>query len=212
MNVLIINQYAENKGDRAVLFALVSELLRHTSNITVSTSNPKLWDGYEFYAQNNVRFVPWGWDYNIGCGNLKRKLNIIKKYTYTINRELFLLKGLSSRWTSRLLANPLFAQALNEAELIVSTGGHHVTTILARDAISSQIFDLSFAARMKKNFILWSQTIGPFNFHNDRNYRFVTKIIKQAERIYIRDNHSFSLVNDIVPTISLSMCSFCNQI
>lgn len=197
-NIMIVNQYAANKGDRAVLFALVSELLKHTKNITVSTSDPELWKGYDYYEDNHICFVPWGWDYKTENNSMKRFLQSIKKYTYTINRELFLRAEPIFRWIVPFISNRLFSQALDTADIVISTGGHHVTTILARDAISTQMFDLSQAIWRNKPLILWSQTIGPLDFHNERNRLFVSKILKRMNRAFIRDKESFVLVKDIV--------------
>lgn len=203
-NILIVNQYAANKGDRAVLFALVSELLKYTKNITVSTSDPELWKEYDYYEDNHICFVPWGWDYETESNSIKRFLQSIKKYTYTINRELFLRAEPIFRWIVPFISNRLFSQALDKADIVISTGGHHVTTILARDAISTQMFDLSQAIWKKKPLILWSQTIGPLDFHNERNRLFVSKILKRMNRAFIRDKESFALVKDIVPQEKLT--------
>lgn len=197
-NILILNQYAANKGDRAVLFALVSELLKHTNKITVSTSDPELWKGYTYYEDHNISFVPWGWDYQTESSGIKRFLNSIKRYTYTINRELFLRADPIFRWLVPFISNRLFSEALDRADIVISTGGHHITTILARDAISTQMFDLSQAIWKKKQLVLWSQTIGPLDFHNERNRLFVSKILKRIDKAFIRDKESFALVRDIV--------------
>jgi polysaccharide pyruvyl transferase WcaK-like protein len=59
MNILLFNQYAGNKGDRAVLYATCQMLKRihPDANIIVSTSSPELYDGYSYYKDNNIEFV-----------------------------------------------------------------------------------------------------------------------------------------------------------
>ena len=195
-NVMIINQYAANKGDRAVLFAMVSELLKHRVNVSVSTHNPSLWKSYDFYSENNVKFVPWGWDFETNLdksflGNMYwNMLNKLKKYTYTINRQLFLLSNKIPFSIFRLLMNQKFYQALQKADIVISTGGHHVTTLLARDAISAQLYDLSLAISSGKPTYIWSQSIGPLDFFNKRNEKFVYKVLNECKGIYLRDQQS----------------------
>jgi colanic acid/amylovoran biosynthesis protein len=195
-NVLIINQYAANKGDRAVLFAMVSELLKHGVNISVSTHKPSLWQNYDFYSENNVKFIPWGWDFetNLGksfYGNLFCKMLIkLKKYTYTINRQLFLLSKKIPFYIFRLLMNQQFYQALQKTDIVISTGGHHVTTLLARDAISAQLYDLSLAIFSGRPTYIWSQSIGPLDFFNKQNENFVYKVLNKCKGIYLRDQQS----------------------
>ena len=61
MNILLIHQYAGNKGDRAVLFAMCSMIksLDNSVHISVSTSSPELWDNYEYYKKRkNKTFRP----------------------------------------------------------------------------------------------------------------------------------------------------------
>ena len=48
MRILLINQYSGNKGDRAVLYAMchILKSIYRDVEITVSTSEPELWNGY----------------------------------------------------------------------------------------------------------------------------------------------------------------------
>ena len=61
MRVFIINQCATNKGDRAVLYMVLRELLHNGFNpVTVSTSNPAYWHDALDLPDLDVKFVPWG--------------------------------------------------------------------------------------------------------------------------------------------------------
>ena len=108
MNILLINQYAGNKGDRAVLYAMCVMLIRRYPDcqIIVSTSSPELWEGYSYYEDHHIKFIPSAWDYsNITQPSIYwRFLNKFKKYTFTILRESA-LKGFK---LYRFLANPSF--------------------------------------------------------------------------------------------------------
>lgn len=207
MKILLINQYAGNKGDRAVLFAVCRLLLQIYPNckIKVSTSDPELWDGYDYYIANQIEFVPSGWDYNrIKSHNLVWKiLRKVKKYTYTILREGF-LRNISF---AKLLANPDFYKAARWSDIIISVGGHHFTTILSRDLVSSVNFDSALALQLnKRHLVCFSQSFGPFTFWNIQNLKF-TQSILQKSILLPRENQSIVEIStfcrnhpNIIPT------------
>jgi len=58
MRLLIINQNASNKGDRAVLLFMLRELVRNgIRELTVSTNFPSLWKGFRNLEGARVRFI-----------------------------------------------------------------------------------------------------------------------------------------------------------
>lgn len=176
MKFFLIHQYSGNKGDRAVLYAMcrLIKALYSDSTISVATSDASLWNGYKYYTDNNIKFTPWSWDFENVSSN-KKYWNIllkIKKYTFTIFRETF-LRGLN---ISKFLSNPSFQKALKEADVVVSVGGHHFTTILSRDLVSGINYDAMSVLSMKKKLICFSQSFGPFKFYNKRN-KMLTKVI-----------------------------------
>ena len=198
--ILIINQYAGNKGDRAVLYALCRLLLEHSPNskIIVSTTSPELWDNYDFYKENKINFIPSAWDFERVEGLFTKLyfsfINKFKKYSYTILRENFL--GLKLP-IERFLVNPLFYKSAKKADLIISTGGHHYTTILSKDLVSHLPYELCSALRLNKNTIIFSQSIGPFEFHNKRNEKYIRSLLNNCQKIFIREKDSFKFLNEL---------------
>lgn len=192
MKVLLINQYAGNKGDRAVLYAtcLLLRSIDPCIEISVSTSTPKLWDGYLYYKENSIAFVPSSWDYKTGIHHKSRYWNLLNrlhKYTFTIMRENLLSLHLP---VCRMLANPLFYKEAKSADLIISIGGHHYTTILSRDLVSSINFDAMSVLTMKKPLICFSQSFGPFEFHNNRNRLLTQKILSNCRSLHPREEQA----------------------
>lgn len=189
MNILLINQYAGNKGDRAVLYAMCVMLIRRYPDcqIIVSTSSPELWEGYSYYEDHHIKFIPSAWNYsNITQPSIYwRFLNKFKKYTFTILRESA-LKGFK---LYRFLANPSFYNAAKWADGIISVGGHHFTTILSRDLVSNINFDAAIAVNIN-NLICFSQSFGPFEFHNNRNQVFTKSILNKCLLLSPRENSS----------------------
>lgn len=179
MNFFLVNQYSGNKGDRAVLYAMC-RLLKSSypnSQITVSTSDKELWNGYGYYRNEEINFVPWSWDYdNVSRNKLYWKfLNKLKKYTFTIFRESF-LKGIP---VTKLLANPSFYKALKNSDVVISVGGHHFTTMLSRDLVSGINFD-AMTVLSKKPMICFSQSFGPFDFYNVRNEELTKSLLSKC--------------------------------
>jgi len=74
--------------------------------------------------------------------------------------------------------------------MVLSTGGHHVTTMFVPDAVTPQIFDMAAALLYDKPLVLWSQSIGPFSFKLSKSRLMVQKILSSASQIFIRDEAS----------------------
>lgn len=191
MKILLFNQYAGNKGDRAVLFA-TCRMIRSIvpgADITVSTSSPELYDNYSYYGDNGIRFIPSSWDYKRvnGCKWYWRHLEKIKKYTFTILRETYLRN--SCKWVTRFLINPQFREAVKRADHIISVGGHHYCTLLSKDLVSVVNFDAMSVLHQNKTFTCFSQTFGPFRYDNLRN-RQVTLAILNSCKLFPRESES----------------------
>ena len=190
MNILLIHQYAGNKGDRAVLNTTCRMIhdIAPDSRIWVSTSSPELWDAESlFYNSLNVSFIPSAWDYTRSTCLLLKVLNKFKKYTFTLLRESFLM-GL--RRLPRLLLNPAFRQCASSADVICSVGGHHFTTLLSRDLVSSINFDAAAACLYSAPKIALPQSFGAFEFYNSRNKKFTISILRQFKKLCVRESSS----------------------
>ena len=83
------------------------------------------------------------------------------------------------------LCNKQFLKAIKGADLIISTGGHHITTWLSKTVKTSQIYDLAVATLLGKKVRVWSQSIGPLNFKNEREKKYIQKLILRMDKIFI---------------------------
>lgn len=207
MNILLFNQYAGNKGDRAVLYATCRMLKRIYPNgdIVVSTSSPELYEGYSYYKDNGITFIPSAWDYTRvkNCAFYWKMLNKVSKYTFTILREVYLRKCCYG--ITRLFINPLFRNAVRKADKIISVGGHHYCTLLSRDLVSAINFDAMAVRLQGKSFTCFSQTLGPFDFHNPRNL-LLTRDILSHSKLYPRESDSREMLLDFqIPERNIEM-------
>jgi colanic acid/amylovoran biosynthesis protein len=200
MNVTIINQYAGNKGDRAVLFALCNLLLRNRNDlqIKVATSDPLLWKEYSYYKNNNIEFIPSAWDYENVSGFFNilyfRFIARFKRYTYTIIRENYILFNLP---ITRFFSNPVFRKSAKDSDVIISVGGHHFTTILSKDLVSDLPFELCIALSLNKNTVLFSQSFGPFEFYKNRNKQYIRLLLNNCKTLFIREKFSIDYLKYI---------------
>jgi colanic acid/amylovoran biosynthesis protein len=197
MNVLIINQCSTNKGDRAVLYFVLRELKAGgIKDITVSASNPQYWRDTPDFPDASVHIVPWGWDVSRrkDAGFLAKVFHLLIKiklpgivYFPLVRRAIVSEKfpGYIKRFI-----NEDFRKAVEKADLVISTGGHHLTTIIAKSIKTPQIFDMAVALLYKKSLLLWSQSIGTFTFDCPASRAMVKKILTKAAQIYIRDETS----------------------
>lgn len=188
MNILLIHQYAGNKGDRAVAFAMcnIIKSIDSSIGITISTSSPNLWENESYYKENGIKFITNSWDFSQATPRCYwRVLQKFKKYTFTILRMLYLKYG--KNCLCRLFVNPVFRDAVNNSDLVISVGGHHFTTLLSRDLVSSINYDAMSVLSMGKPLVCFSQSFGHFEFHNPKNERLTRKILSACKLLLPRE-------------------------
>lgn len=89
--------------------------------------------------------------------------------------------------------------------MVISTGGHRITTINAPEGVGPQWFDIAVAILCGKPLVIWSQSIGPFAFRSQRNREMVRAMLSAAKQIFIRDSASRREVEALgVPPTRLS--------
>ncbi len=204
MKALVINQCSTNKGDRAVLFFVLRELVRNGINeVTVSASNPEYWQESRDFPETAVRIIPWGWDNSRKkdagfCGKvIHRIMKVILKRRINFPLVRNALIAGKRPWYLRFLVNRQFVKAIREADIVISTGGHHITTMFVPDAVTPQIFDMAAALLYEKPLLLWSQSIGSFRFKSAKSRLMVQKILSGAGQIFIRDEDSAGQIKEM---------------
>jgi len=204
MKALVINQCSTNKGDRAVLFFVLRELARNSiDQVTVSASNPEYWEEKPDFPETAVRVIPWGWD-----NSRKKDVGFWGKVIHRIQKVILkrrinfplvrnaLIAG-KRPWYLRFLVNRQFVKALRQSDIVISTGGHHITTMFVPDAATPQIFDMAVVLLYKKPLLLWSQSIGSFKFKSAKSRLMVQKILSGASQIFIRDEDSAEQIKEM---------------
>ncbi len=202
MRVLVINQCAGNKGDRAIAYFVMRELYRNGITSTVmSTSDRRLWRNTSWLSEYGVELAPWGWNVERvrRCDRLTTPIQYFRRQCqgrlYAVLRHLVDM-GAGRFWLPAL-SDGAFLRGLKGTDLVVSTGGHHVTTLLSKDAVSPQLYDMGLALLAGRPLVLWSQSIGPLDFVDARNDRYVRNILRRTSLIFLRDQQSEEVLRRI---------------
>lgn len=202
MKVLVINHYSANKGDRAILYFIVRELIRHNvQGITVSTQDSKFWRNGLNLDGKKIKFVSWGQlkptpNNNQSLNSLATRAanKFRREYAFPIIKYLIRKKIML---TTPFFSTSDFAKALKQADLVIGTGGHHIQTRFTSESISSLTYDMALVLLYNKPLILWSQSIGPLNFKDKNNMEFIRNVIDTAQTIYLRENISINELKKI---------------
>ena len=196
MKLLILHHYSTNIGDRGVLYAILRELARlGISKATVSASSPESFPQLDVPSGIELELVPYGWNVKHSIGRpLSEKIiaalhnRLFPRVAFPLLRSQVLNRpgaGALPTWCA-----PGFRRALRQADAVISTGGHHLTSITAPDCIYPQTFDYAMALKEAKPLYLWSQSIGPCHFSQPANKALASRILEAASAIYVRDEQS----------------------
>lgn len=187
MNVLISGVWASNKGDRAIAAFLINKLLRisKVDKIYVSANDPEL---LKKYVPKCVTVVNMGYIFKNKLWRGYSKVVGFPKLIEAVNKD--------TKLNLYSIANKDYVKALGDSDLVILTGGHHITTMRERDSLYSMTYELGLINRSKKKYILWSQTIGPLKFEKEKNKNYIVNLLEVADRIYIRDDNSDKLLKN----------------
>ncbi len=195
--ILIAAHYNMNNGDRAVLEATIRKLLEYDNNIkiTVSAINPhKLID-------QRIQVVGWP----------IKNIKLYKTLFWTLMKfnNFRLLKKIY-----KVLIDSEYMKALCESDIVLISGGHHLTDILGSRNYYNLAINYLIPIFESKKVYLMPQSIGPVN---NTRMRYTTKfILDHVQSIAYRDNSSkiflkelnvkvpFKYVPDIVFSLSSS--------
>ena len=178
MNIVIAAHYNLNNGDRALLEATI-KILNSTlqdASIVVSAYQPRL------LIDN--RFKTVGWAIRDG-----RVGNILLKLTRFDCVRKFFRKHYS------LVCDKNYIDALKNADLVMISGGHHLTDILSRESYYMLASNFYVPIALKKRIIMLPQSIGPATYNDVR--QSIQYILENVDAIAYRDNSSFDFINSL---------------
>ena len=189
MKILLACQTATNKGDRAIAEYLIDSLVEQGHEVVLSTTRPDLWKNAEGKTKRIIKMGYRSVHDNVKNYFIKRCLRFASRYTLDkiLYRNLISPKGKHRicQWVSKEFVNEV-----KNADLVIVTGGHHITSIRDKNALFSFTYDIGLVSLYAKRYILWSQTIGPLEFTSEKAKNFFEKTIRNAETVFIRDENS----------------------
>ena len=193
MKILLACQTATNKGDRAIAEYIIKKLTEQGHEVVLSTTRPALWE------TANVPVIRMGYRSIVR----KTKSALVNKALRVISKlicdKLLFANLIKKRGKHRLCqwVSREFIAAIRDADLVIVTGGHHITSIREKNAMFQFTYDIGLVSLYAKRYVLWSQTIGPLEFTSERAKTFIGDTIKKAEKVYIRDENSLKCIDGL---------------
>lgn len=196
INIMIICQCATNKGDRAIAEYLINSLIDQEVFITLSTTEPSLWGNLK---NHGCEVIGTGYQSLFGKTNNKFLRKVYHEIT-SLYYNFFVYPEVISSGTKKRCErlSKDYISRLRNADLVIVTGGHHLTSIRNKNAMFSMTYDIALASIYSKKYILWSQTIGPLVFSDEKIKAFFTTIIEKAAAVFIRDENSRQCLQELV--------------
>lgn len=182
MNIVITNVYCYmNKGDAGIVISMVEQINKYFNNptITIISLKPEIDQGK--YGKN-VRIVSPYVKHKFSNNKYKRVIYNI--YTFTKEKIGLILSSDNE-----------MIEAIENADLVISCGGGYMQSFNYKNYLSNFILHYSqlYAAwKLNKKYIIFAQTIGPFN---KAIIPKVRKIIENATLVTTREKFSYDYVN-----------------
>lgn len=206
MKVLIINHCAHNKGDNSVLYFLSKKLSlqKKINEIYLSSSDGQIpfWSSKKLFKK--VCFWGQGKAFNeknfkfLNIFFLKIKNLIYKKFIFKIIIYLFSIKkDAINKIIFKLVYNRSFLNLLSKSDIVISTGGHHISPELDKNSVNVQLTDMISSVIFKKKIVLWSQSIGKIDYNQKYIIRAIRRLIRESAFVFPRDDSSIDFIKKI---------------
>lgn len=195
--ILIACQCATNKGDRAIAEYLIEQISANKDiELTLSTSEPHLWSDL---FNKGIKVIGMGYKTYCSTGSVNLIGKICRKIEAFIHKNIMFRDMLNEKSKHNLLAfhSKEFVNAVKSSDLVIVTGGHHITSIRSKNALFAYTYDIGLIYLFSKKYVLWSQTIGPLDFTSKNAEDFFGKVIKNSAAVYIRDENSMECIESL---------------
>lgn len=170
-NIFIAAHYNLNNGDRAVLEATI-QMIQNTnseSKITVSAFEP------ERLSDTRYKVVGWPIDKNKMAQKMYMALCRLNGFKYL-------------KYFYKMLVNKEYIRELEKSDIVLISGGHHLTDILGADTCYQLAINYVIPILKGKKVYLLPQSIGPVK--NEKVKSDVKYILDNVSEIAYRDSSS----------------------
>ena len=179
MNIFIAAHYNLNNGDRAVLESTVKAIkrIKPDSSITVSSVAP-------LRMKESRDYSVVGWPFN-------------NKFSSAVWQEINsgrmqdrLIKSISKK-----ICNRKYLRELKKADIVLVSGGHHLTDILGKKSYYHLCANFLLPIYLNKEVHLLPQSIGPAE--NDVIVKNIKAILELSASVAFRDFSSEEFINSL---------------
>jgi colanic acid/amylovoran biosynthesis protein len=193
VNVLIINCYTwRNKGDGAIAETAIRLIQQEAPHAKVTVATYDVDSDKDYYSRFGVRVVAQVLSQWKQANRLMSLLNLFLQVidfllSWVTRGRLHLLGTYRQTW-----------RAYREADLILSVGGGYITSSPARFGtlwLAIHLAAIAVGVRFQKPTVMQSQSIGPFLRQMDA--RLTSYVLKQVERLTVRDHLSYQRVKEM---------------
>ena len=182
--ILIINSYAPNRGDSAIIQSTIDTLKGTNTEITVSIAHPQYMS-----VMSGIDVI----------SRIPANISILTLFELIV-MPIFVLLSKLNRFFLRFLSKEHQKVLIEyfDSDIILSAGGHHLTDINGLIPFLLQSYQLFLAILIGKPTVIYSQTIGPF-IRFPVLLKFITKfILNRVKLIMVREEQSKDiLINDL---------------
>ncbi len=178
MKIFIAAHYNLNNGDRALLEATIRILKNFSdkNSIIVSAYKPELYD--------DKRFRTVGWPLRNG----KYESVLLRLSKFKLFRNIF------SKYYM-LLCKKEYIDAIKESDIVLMSGGHHLTDILSTMGYYKLSSNFIVPIKMGKKVVMLPQSIGPARNH--MVLESIKYILNNVYSIAYRDDSSRKFVDSL---------------
>jgi len=184
MNILIIHAHSANRGDEAAVKAMVDELLIYNkkANITIVNNGEVKYPNMPTQIMQIDRFPILG--------------NNLSKI------EFMLMWMTSGKFAISKSAKEFISYVKDTDVILHAPGGPSIgDTYLAAE--NSYLFKLDLIRKMKKKYMFYAPSMGPFN--NEKHNKMRLKVLLGASKIVLRDPVSFRYVKEKWPELDIDL-------
>lgn len=203
MRFFIVNHCSHNKGDNSVLYYLMECIKAVAPDCKISVSSS---DGSRpFWCEDKIEITYWPGgklfrsprDGYLGRAYKKANSLFMRHFLYKIFIYLYSKRYDNAAKIMSSLLSQDFVSQIRSCDKVICTGGHHISNVLEKNCINSQLVSLAIADIFNKKTTLWSQSIGPFTGAAEYTKKAISRILENCDNIYVRDDLSIECVKSI---------------
>ena len=182
MNILIIHAHTANRGDESAIKAMVDEILLQSPDMEITIS------------QNGITPYP----------NMPSAVKQIGRFPapHSLMGKIdFALAMISNGHIAITHKGRNFLSNLKKADLVIHAPGGPSIGDTYREVENLYSMRLNLARRMKKHYMFYAPSMGPFQDKKRNPKR--EKVLRGADKIILRDPISIQYLHDFLPDIQV---------